>query len=101
MPVRALRIVALVMGVMIVVAVTAIVATIAHRMSRSGPGLGEPLPFAAAPIDLPAGAHIDAISTGGDRLVLALSLPEGTRELMIIDLATGRRLGTIPLRAAP
>src|SRR5438309_897805 len=35
---------------------------------------------------------------GPDRLVIDLLLADGTRQLLIIDLATGRRLGTIPLR---
>jgi hypothetical protein len=39
--------------------------------------------------------------TGTDRLLLGLALPEGGRQLVVIDLATGARLGTIELRAAP
>ena len=34
-------------------------------------------------------------------LILDLLLADGTRQLLIIDLATGQRLGTIPLRIAP
>ena len=41
------------------------------------------------------------MSVGGDRPVLDIVLPDGNRQLVIIELATGRRLGAIPLRAAP
>jgi hypothetical protein len=98
--VRALKILVVVMGVMILAGVTALVVVIAGRLSRGGAGASAP-PFAAAPIELPAGARIETMSTGGDRLVIDLVLPDGNRRLVIIDLATGRSLGTIPLRTAP
>ena len=36
-----------------------------------------------------------------DRLILALELPEGGRQLVVIDLAKGVRLSTIELRPVP
>jgi hypothetical protein len=39
------------------------------------------------------------MSVGSERLVLEIVLPDGDRRLVIIDLATGRQLGAIPLRA--
>jgi hypothetical protein len=69
-------------------------------VSRGGAGTSSP-PFAAAPIEFPAGARIETMSTGSDRLVIDLVLPDGNRRLVIIDLATGRLLGTIPLPTAP
>jgi hypothetical protein len=53
------------------------------------------------PIEIPPGARIEAMSNGPDRVVLDVMLADGSRQLVVIDLATGRRLGTIPLRAAP
>ena len=50
---------------------------------------------------MPAGARIETIGVGTDRLVLAVLKPDGTRELLIVDLASGRRLGTIPLGTTP
>ncbi len=41
------------------------------------------------------------MTTGTDRLVLELVLPGGGRQLVIVDLATGARLGTIALHAQP
>jgi len=98
---RGLKILVVVMGVMLIVGFAALVAVIAGRVSRGGPPANIPRPFAAAPIDIPRGARIEAMTTGTDRLVLGLALPEGGRQLVVIDLATGARLGTIELRAAP
>jgi len=41
------------------------------------------------------------MTAGPDRLVIDLLLADGTRQLLILDLATGQRLGTIPVRTAP
>ena len=57
--------------------------------------------FAAAPIDVPRGARIEAMTAGPDRLILALALPEGGRQLVVIDLVKGVRLGTIELHPVP
>ncbi len=57
--------------------------------------------FTAPPIDIPRGARIETIAAGSDRLVLDLVLPDGNRELVVIDLANGRKLGTIPLHTGP
>jgi hypothetical protein len=41
------------------------------------------------------------MTTGADRLVLGLELPNGNRQLLIMDLTTGARLGTVELHAGP
>ncbi|HTT80026.1 MAG TPA: hypothetical protein VMF86_10140 [Stellaceae bacterium] len=100
MPARALTVAVVVMGVLIVAGVAALAVGVARRAVHPTPQI-EATPFAAAPIDLPKGAHVTAISTGTDRLVVAVALPGGSEELLVVDLATGRRLGTIPVHAAP
>ena len=101
MPVRALKIAVIVMGIMLVVGVVVLVAAIAARVSHKPPAPAPKAEFTAPAIELPAGARIEAMTAGPDRLVIDLLLADGTRQLLILDLATGRRLGTIPLRAAP
>jgi hypothetical protein len=96
---RALKILVVVMGVMILAGFAALLVMIAGRLSRGVPASSQP--FAASPIELPAGARIETIGAGSDRLVLDLVLADGNRQLIIIDLGTGRRLGAIPLRSAP
>jgi hypothetical protein len=98
---RGLKILVVLMGIMLIVGFAALIAVIAGRMSRGGPTPTAARAFAAAAIEIPHGARIDAMTAGTDRLVLGLALPEGGRQLVIIDLATGARLGTIELRAAP
>ncbi|MGC2416006.1 MAG: DUF6476 family protein [Stellaceae bacterium] len=98
---RGLKILVIVMAVMILAGFTAIVIVISGRLSPSGPGRAPSQSFAAAPIELPSGARIETMSVGNDRLVLDILLPGGDRRLVIIELATGRTLGTIPLRTTP
>jgi len=99
--VRALKILVIVMAVMILAGFATLIVVIAGRLSRGGPEAAPPQPFAAAPIELPAGARLETMSMGSDRLVLDIVLPDGNRRLMFIDPATGRLLGAIPLRTAP
>ena len=95
---RALKILVAVMGVMLIGGFAILVAVIAGRLGRGGSAARS---FAATPIDIPRDARIEAMTAGTDRLVLDLVLPEGRRQLVVIDLGTGTRLGTIELRAAP
>jgi hypothetical protein len=101
--VRALKILVVVMGIMLVGGFATLVAMIAKRVSDKGaapPAAAPAAPFAAAPIDLPAGTQIDTMAVGADRLILNVIAPDGRRELLVIDLASGRRLGTIPLHVS-
>ena len=93
---RALKTMVVVMGIMLIGGFAALVAVIAGRLSHSG----APRSFAAA-IDIPRGARIEAMTTGPDRLLLAIMLPEGGRQVLVIDLTTGARLGIVELRPIP
>ena len=99
---RGVTILAIVMGVMIVVGtivlIAVVIARIGHHPLASSPTAR---PYAAAPITIPPGARVEAMTTGADRLVVDLALPRGDRELVVIDLATGARIGTIELHAVP
>jgi hypothetical protein len=101
---RALKVLVIVMGVLLVVGFVGLIVAIADRVSKKEPlraaaPIGQP--FTASPIELPRGAYIESMAAGTDRLVLDLVLPDGERRLLIIDLATGRNLGTIPLHTPP
>ena len=98
---RGLKILVVVMGIMLVVGFAVLVAAIAGRISRGRPAPSPPPAFAAEAIDIPRGARIEAMTAGTDRLIVGLALPQGDRQLMVIDLATGTRLGTIELHVAP
>jgi hypothetical protein len=92
---RGLKTLVIVMGVLLVVGFAALVATIAARVSHRAPPPATA--FTAPPVALPAGAKIARMSTGPDRIVIAIALPDGTQQLLVIDLQTGRLLGTIPI----
>lgn len=95
---QALKIVVIVLGVLIVVTTGVILAVIAGRLSR---GPAAPSPLASGQVDIPAGARVEAMAAVADRVILDLLLPGGERQLVVIDLASGRKLGTIGLRPAP
>jgi hypothetical protein len=97
---RALKILVVVMSVMLAAGFAALVAGIAVRASRSGSSAATRA-FAPRPIDIPRGARIEAMTTGADRLIIGLELPDGNRQLLIIDLATGARIGAIELHPTP
>lgn len=98
---RALKVLVVVMGVMLVVGFAALVVVIAGRVSRGGPAATAAHDFGGSAMDIPRGARIEAMTAGSDRLILALELPDGGRQLVVIDLAKGVRLGTIELHQVP
>jgi hypothetical protein len=99
MNIRSLKILVAVMGVMLVAGVVVMVVAIAGRLAHRPSPPAEA--FAAPPIALPHGAKIERMSTGPDRIVLQVDLANGSVELVVIDLATGRPVGIFPLKEAP
>jgi hypothetical protein len=93
---RTLKVLVVVMGIMLIGGFAALVAVIAGRLSHNN----TPRSFATA-IDIPRGARIEAMAAGVDRLVLDVVLPEGGRQLLVIDLTNGARLGMVELRTTP
>lgn len=99
MNLRALKILVTVMGVMLIAGIAVLATAIATRTAHRSPSPAAS--FAAPPIPLPHGASIERMSTGSDRIVLEILLADGTAELVVIDLASGRLTGIIPLKEAP
>ena len=96
---RALKILVTVMGIVIVVGFGVVIAVIAGRLARREAAM--PHAFAAGAVNIPHGARIEAMTAASDRLILALALPGGGRDIIVIDLVTGTRLGTIKLHPEP
>ena len=99
---QALKVLVVIMALMILAGLTLLGAVIASRMAHRPPPTAAPTAaptavFRAAPIDLPAGARVAAMKLATDRLVLDIVLPDGNHQLLVIDLGTGRLLGSIPL----
>ncbi len=98
MPVKPLTVLVVVMGIMILGGVAALAAIIIGRTTHA---TGRIVPFVAQPVSLPAGARIEALATDAERIVVDALLPDGSRELIVLDGGSGRLIGRIPLRAAP
>jgi hypothetical protein len=94
-----LKILVATMGVLLVIGLGALVAAVAVRLSHRAPAL--PAAFTAPPITLPRGAKIETMTTAADRIVMQVDLADGGVELVVIDLATGRLVGIIPLQESP
>jgi Family of unknown function (DUF6476) len=99
-PMRALTVLVIVMGVVIVIGFGIVAAVIAGRLAERERAAA-PRGFAGSAINIPRGARIEAMTADANRLVVDLALPDGGRRIIVIDLATGTRLGTIELRATP
>jgi Family of unknown function (DUF6476) len=93
---RALKVAVVVMGIMLIVGFAVLVGVIVGRVS----GKTAPRSFATI-IDIPRGARIEMIAVGADRIVLNMVLPDGGRQLLLIDAMTGIRLGAVELRTTP
>jgi Family of unknown function (DUF6476) len=97
---RALTVFVVVMGVILVVGFGAVIAVIAGRMSRNAPAASTEQHFSTSAIEIPRGARVEAMTTAPDRLILDLVLPNGERQVIVLDMSSGARLGTIELHPA-
>ena len=97
---RGLKILVVVMGVMLVVGVAGLVVAIATRLSHRAAGACSGV-LRAADRCCRHGPKIETMSIGSDRIVLQVDLADGSVQLIVIDLASGKELGTIPLREQP
>ena len=110
---QALKTLVIVLGVMIVAAIAVIGVTIYHRAANlvNSPVPGSPSPaartgfgpgfgpgFGKVALELPAGSRVVEMTAEGDRLILRLRLADGGRQILILDMATGKRIGTLELR---
>jgi Family of unknown function (DUF6476) len=89
----------IIMGVLIVAGLVVVVVTITNRMG-AGNATGSraaAAPFAAADLPIPAGCEGKETTTTDDRLILRLGSGERCNQVLIVDLATGKLLGTLRL----
>jgi hypothetical protein len=101
-PVRALTVFVFVMGVIIIIGFGVVAAVIAGRMARgNAPAAVVAQHSATTTIDIPKGARVEGMTTAPDRLILDLLLPDGGHRLVIVDLSSGARVGTIELQPVP
>ncbi len=99
---RALKALVIILGILLVGGTATLIAGLVLRSSP--PRVARPVaelpapPFESA-FDLPAGATIRAADVAGERLLLRIALADGGERILILDIGSGARLGTIELRA--
>jgi hypothetical protein len=98
---RALRLLVIVLGVLLVAGtlglVVAIIVRTPHPSESRPTAATRAAPFSTAR-DLPAGSVIRSVQPVGERLAVHLDLFDGGQQIVILDLGSGARLGTIELR---
>ncbi len=94
-----LKALVIVLGILIVAGLTLVAVTVARR--AGGPDGTVSSGFGEVNLRLPPGARLVDATVDGARLVLRLRLADGTDQVTIVDLQTGRPLGTVRLEAEP
>jgi len=88
----------IIMGALIVAGLIVVVVTIAMRLSGSG---SEAAPtragFETLDLPIPAGCQVMEMVAADDRLILRLGSGERCNQILAVDTATGRHLGTVRL----
>ena len=88
-----------IVGLLTVLLVAGFVALIAGLITqskqRADPGFG------AAELTLPAGARVAETAASGDKLVLRVTLANGEERLLILDINSGKLLGSVVLKRGP
>jgi hypothetical protein len=89
----------IIMGVLIVAGVVVVVVTIVNRMGAGGrtEDTRAAAAFATADLPVPAGCQVMETTTADDRLILRLGSGERCNQVLIVDMATGKLLGTLRL----
>lgn len=89
----------IIMGVLIVIGSVVVVVTIANRMSGSKAEVAasKATVFDTVDLPVPAGCEVVETTTADDRLILRLGTGDRCSQLLVVDLASGRHLGTIRL----
>jgi hypothetical protein len=107
---KALKTVVIVMGVLIVAGMAVVIITVANRLGRSGEASHDaaapaasamavaPGGFGTVDVPLPARCRVATATPAGERLVLQLAgNAEECRQIMVLDLGSGRLLGRLNL----
>lgn len=115
-----LKVVVIAMGTLIAAGIGVIVYTLIERGAEqfAGPAQGNApgaAPASAAPsgagsvrtpsfgearLGLPAGSRVEQMVVSGDRLVVSVLVPGEGERIVVIDLSSGRPLGSVALEGA-
>lgn len=94
----------IIMGVFIVVGLVVVVVTIAKRLDGGETAtVASPAAASFGSVDLPVppGCQVLEATAADERLILRLGSGERCNQVLIVDLASGRLLGTLQMVPAP
>lgn len=111
---KALKVSVILMGVLILAGLAVVAITVAKRAGRPGPPAGMshevappiagmpavasgPAGFGQVTVNYPAGFEPVETVADGDRLIVRFKSPTGAGRIVILDMKTGRVLGTVTL----
>lgn len=102
---KALKVLVVVMGVLIVAGVITIVVTIVSRLSEKSKQGQQvvtvpPAVFGSLPIALPDGARVISVAADAGRLFVHIELGKGRSSVLVLDGASGARLGVLDFKPA-
>lgn len=88
------------MGVLILTTLVILIVTISNRWSANiSPKISSQALKTTSVYDevisLPQGAYIQNLILADNQIVLQLSWPDGRKGLLLLDVSTGRKIGTI------
>ena len=96
---RALKALVIGMGILILIGFVAVVVAVIDRAgedpSIAQSGATTERGFGDVRVSVPPGAQVIGTSADGGRLIVHLRLAGGEARILVIDLATGKRLGAI------
>ncbi len=98
-----LKALVIVLGILIVAGLTLVAVTVGRRAGgpdgTAASGSTAVSGFGEVSLRIASGARLVDATADGGRLVLRLRLADGTDQVTIVDLQTGRPLGTVRLEA--
>ncbi|HEY5609291.1 MAG TPA: hypothetical protein VIM38_13250 [Alphaproteobacteria bacterium] len=98
---RTLKVVVIALGVLIVAAIAALVLKIADTAAPSGAPSRVERTYAPSTVEIPRGAEVIATEVAGERLVLHVRLENGDLRFIVVNLSTGKEIGSVDIREAP
>ncbi|MEE2995558.1 MAG: hypothetical protein VX700_00280 [Pseudomonadota bacterium] len=99
---RALKALVVSMAVLIFAGVVVLIVGIINKADDLGGEISRPLAdFGITQIAIPAGAHIRETRLDGTKILLHLTLVNGTSRLILISATSGEQIGVVDLKSLP
>ncbi len=94
---RALKGLVIGMALLIAIGLAVVAVAIVDRLGGGGFGVPPPVAFGTAKVEIPFGSVVSKTVVEGDRLLVYLRLNGGRESILVVDLKTGKSLGSIEL----